>query len=53
MEIDTDKNEKLRKLLEFYFGDSNLMHDRFLKQKVEADPEGCMFENIVIINNIS
>lgn len=29
------------KLLEFYFGDSNLMKDRFLKKKIEENSEGC------------
>jgi RNA recognition motif-containing protein len=38
-QIDDIKHHVL-KLLEFYFGDSNLQKDRFLKQLMDADPEG-------------
>ena len=27
--------------VEFYFSDSNLPKDKFLKEKIAADPEGC------------
>lgn len=27
--------------VEFYFSDSNLPKDKFLRQQVEAHPEGC------------
>ena len=33
---------KVRPLLEFYFGDSNLSRDRFLRKAMETDPEECM-----------
>ena len=27
--------------MEFYFGDSNLQKDRFLKQAISKNPDGC------------
>lgn len=35
------KYNLIRKQVEFYFGDSNLAKDRFLKQKIDEDP--CKF----------
>ena len=29
--------------IEFYFGDANLRHDKFLKSKIAKDTEGCKF----------
>ena len=33
------KDEALRKLLEFYFSDSNLSKDSFLREKINGNPE--------------
>jgi hypothetical protein len=40
------KKEKRRKILEqmeFYFSDSNLSKDRFLKQEIKSNSDGCNF----------
>lgn len=40
-----DKKELRRRLLEqfeFYFSDSNLSKDRFLKQEMNKSEQGCM-----------
>jgi hypothetical protein len=37
----TSDTEKIVKLFEFYFGDSNLSKDRFLKKKIEESADGC------------
>ena len=31
------------KQIEFYFGDSNLQKDRFMKQEINKHPEGCEY----------
>jgi hypothetical protein len=38
--------ESIRKQVEFYFGDSNIQKDRFMKQKIQEDPEGCKYCNL-------
>ena len=43
-----DKKElrnKVKAQLEFYFSDSNLSKDRFLKQEIQASEEGCILFN--------
>ncbi|KAL8571345.1 hypothetical protein ACOMHN_064478 [Nucella lapillus] len=32
--------QQLKSQMDFYFGDSNLSKDRFMKQKIDKDPEG-------------
>jgi hypothetical protein len=34
-------DEQIKSQLEFYFGDSNLSKDRFLRQKIEESKDGC------------
>ena len=34
--------DRIRKQLEFYFGDSNLSRDKFLCQLIEKDKRGCV-----------
>lgn len=46
MDIEQTKNtkeqtESILKQVEFYFGDANIQKDRFMKQKIHEDPEGC------------
>jgi len=38
--------ERVRKQIEFYLSDSNLVKDKFLRPLVDQDPEGC--ENPVL-----
>ena len=38
--LDDDARSKVRAQMEFYFSDSNLPRDKFLRETVEADPEG-------------
>ncbi len=39
----SDIQEKVKKLLEFYFGDANLQRDRFLRNIIDTNkPDGCM-----------
>ena len=38
--LDDDAQSKVRAQMEFYFSDSNLPRDKFLRETVEADPEG-------------
>jgi hypothetical protein len=43
---DSFKKEQRRKVceqMEFYFSDSNLTKDRFLKKEITTAPEGCNF----------
>ena len=45
MALKNKKLENRRKILqqiEFYFSDSNLSKDRFLKQEILNSPEGCL-----------
>ena len=50
MEVDatTSKLASIRKQVEFYFGDSNLDKDRFLRQKIEEDSLGCMYAGLTV-----
>jgi lupus La protein len=42
MEVNSNApTDVIRKQVEFYFGDSNIHKDRFMKQKIQEDPEGC------------
>lgn len=34
-----DLEDKIRKQIEFYFGDSNLQKDRFMSQKIAENPD--------------
>lgn len=36
-------NEKIIKQIDFYFSDSNLPRDKFLKGLVDSNPEGYIF----------
>ena len=38
--LDDDAKSKVKAQIEFYFSDSNLPRDKFLRETVEADPEG-------------
>lgn len=38
-----EMRKKIRDQLEFYFSDSNLTKDRFLKQEIKNSTDGCMF----------
>ena len=38
--LDDNAQSKVRAQMEFYFSDSNLPRDKFLRETVEADPEG-------------
>lgn len=33
---------KLKEQMEFYFSDSNLTKDRFLRKEIENSPDGCL-----------
>ncbi len=37
----SDLAAKVKKQVEFYFGDSNFRRDKFLRGKADADPQGC------------
>jgi len=34
-------DDKIKKQLEFYFGDANLSRDRFLRQQIDSSEQGC------------
>ena len=36
-----DLASKIRKQVEFYFSGLNLRRDKFMREKMSADPEGC------------
>lgn len=36
-----DLAEKIRNQVEFYFSGLNLKRDKFMREKMAADPEGC------------
>ena len=38
--LDDDAKSKVKAQMEFYFSDSNLPRDKFLRETVEADPDG-------------
>ena len=38
-----EQRAKVRTQMEFYFSDSNLAKDRFLKQEIQASKEGCWY----------
>jgi hypothetical protein len=40
-----------KSILEFYFSDSNLNKDRFLKQKIAENPEGWVALNVLATFN--
>lgn len=40
-EAELETKTKVKALLEFYFGDSNLVRDGFLRKTMETDPEEC------------
>lgn len=37
-----DLASKIRKQVEFYFSGLNLRRDKFMREKMSADPEGCI-----------
>lgn len=39
--MSTDLAEKIRNQVEFYFSGLNLKRDKFMREKMAADPEGC------------
>ena len=41
MEKESKPTESLQEMLEFYFSDSNLSKDRFMRQKIGENDEGC------------
>ena len=45
---DASMEEKLRLQIEFYLSDSNLPRDKFLRARVEADPEG--YVDLALLN---
>lgn len=34
---------KIRRQVEFYFSGLNLNRDKFMREKMSADPDGCMW----------
>jgi len=40
-EAKRDKRKKILEQMEFYFSDSNLSKDRYLKQEISANSDGC------------
>ncbi|KAF6258007.1 La domain-containing protein [Scenedesmus sp. NREL 46B-D3] len=48
VELDGTIQAKVKKQIEFYFSDSNLPKDQFLKQQVEAHPEGYVDLSLII-----
>ena len=39
--MSADLAEKIRRQVEFYFGGLNLQRDKFMREKMSADPDGC------------
>lgn len=48
--MDDSLENKIIKQVEFYFSDSNLPRDKFLRSLVANHPEGCMFVLNFLIN---
>ena len=46
--VDASLEEKLRNQVEFYFSDSNLPRDKFLRARVDADPEGYVDLQLIV-----
>ena len=49
--LDDDARGKVLAQVEFYFSDSNLPRDKFLRETVEADPDG--FVDIALLATFS
>jgi lupus La protein len=49
--LDDDAKGKVKQQIEFYFSDSNLPRDKFLRETVEADPDG--FVDIALLVTFS
>ena len=49
--LDDDAKAKVKAQIEFYFSDSNLPRDKFLRETVEADPDG--FVDIALLVTFS
>ena len=43
-EAKKEKRKKILEQMEFYFSDSNLSKDRFLKQEITSNSDGCNFK---------
>ncbi|KAK9789966.1 hypothetical protein WJX73_008316 [Symbiochloris irregularis] len=50
-QLESEKAEKVKKQVEFYFSDSNAPRDKFLLQHIQADPEG--FVDLAVICKFS
>ena len=46
--LDDDAKAKVLRQVEFYFSDSNLPRDKFLRETVEADPDGFVGISLLI-----
>ena len=46
-----DLEDKIRKQIEFYFGDSNLQKDRFMSQKIAENPDGYVDLSVIMSFN--
>lgn len=46
-----DLEDKIRKQIEFYFGDSNLHKDRFMSQKIAENPDGYVDLSVIMSFN--
>jgi lupus La protein len=49
--LDEESKQKVKLQVEFYFSDSNLPRDKFLRETVSADPDG--FVDIALIITFS
>lgn len=41
-----DLATKIRRQVEFYFSGLNLNRDKFMREKMSADPDGCMWSAV-------
>lgn len=48
-----DLATKIKKQVEFYFGDSNFQNDKHLQIQVKLNPEGCILVHILSILSAS
>eukprot|EP00775_Hariotina_reticulata_P003295 gene3295-3571_t len=48
IELEDEVKPKLLKQVEFYFSDSNLPKDKFLRGQVEAHPEGYVDMSLIV-----